>query len=50
MSVYSFSGRYEDGETYALDIDTSNLAPGRHIFWIVFGQGKALLVPIVVTP
>ena len=50
MSVYSFSGHYESGDKYVLDIDTSNLAPGRHIFWIVFGQGKALVVPIVVTP
>jgi len=50
MSVYSFSGHYENGDTYVLDIGTANLSPGRHIFWIVFGEGKALLVPIIVTP
>jgi len=50
MSVYLFSGHYENGDTYVLDIGTANLSPGRHIFWIVFGQGKALLVPIIVTP
>ena len=47
---YSFSGGYKDGTTYVLRIGTEDLPPGEYTFWIVFGDGKAKLVPIVVTP
>ena len=46
---YSFSGRFANG-LYWLRIDTSDLPPGRYNFWIVYGEGKTLLVPILVLP
>gem|GEM_PF-2288580 len=46
---YSFSGRCANG-LYWLGIDTSDLWPGRYNFWIVYGEGKTLLVPILVLP
>jgi len=46
---YSFSGRFANG-LYWLGIDTSDLPPGRYNFWIVYGEGKTLLVPILVVP
>lgn len=50
LGVYSFSGHYESSDQYVLDIGTQGLPPGEYNFWIVFGEGKALLVPIIVTP
>jgi len=44
---YSFSGRFANG-LYWLGIDTSDLPPGRYNFWIVYGEGKTLLVPILI--
>jgi len=46
---YSFYGRCVDGFCW-LGIDTIDLLPGRYNFWIVHGEGKALLVPILVLP
>ena len=46
---YSFSGRFANG-LYWLGIDTSDLPPGRYNFWVVYGEGKTLLVPILVVP
>jgi len=50
QASYSFSGRSEGGDHYVLDIGTKNLPPGEYVFWVIYGQGKAILVPIVVTP
>ena len=47
---YSFSGRYESGDHYVLDIDTKGLPPGSYVFWVIYGQGKAVIVPIILTP
>jgi hypothetical protein len=49
LSRYSFSGRHVDGDRYVLDIGTSGLAPGSYFFWIVYGEGEALLVPVNLT-
>jgi len=48
-SAYSFTSRYA-GDLYWLGIDTSQLAPGDHLIWIVFGEGEAVLVPITIMP
>ena len=48
LAGYSFSGRHESGDRYVLDIDTGNLTPGTYVFWVIYGQGEALLVPIIV--
>ncbi|MFC2105368.1 tandem-95 repeat protein [Candidatus Bipolaricaulota bacterium] len=48
-SGYSFSGRCANG-LYWLGIDTGDLPPGRYNFWIVYGEGKTLLVPILILP
>jgi uncharacterized repeat protein (TIGR01451 family) len=46
---FSFSGRYSH-DLYWLGIDTSGLLPGQYNIWIVYGEGKAVLVPIIVLP
>jgi VCBS repeat-containing protein len=50
LAGYAFSGQYEGAERYILDIDTRNLPPGTYVFWVIYGQGKAILIPIVVAP
>ncbi len=50
LSVCSFSGRAKSGDEYVLDIGTSSVAPGVFLFWIVYGEGEAILVPVRVTP
>ena len=37
------------GNTYDLNIDTSNLEPGSYAFWVPYGQGKAVLVAVRIT-
>ncbi len=46
---YSFSSRYVHN-IYWLGIDTSELPPGEYNFWIVYGEGKVVLVPVKVLP
>ncbi|MDD5265141.1 MAG: Ig-like domain-containing protein, partial [Candidatus Bipolaricaulis sp.] len=46
----SFSGRAKSSDEYVLEIGTSGAAPGAFVFWIVYGKGKALLVPVRITP
>jgi len=48
-SVYAFSSRYAAG-VYWLGIDTTQLAEGDHLIWIVYGEGDAVLVPITILP
>ena len=48
-SQYMFSGRTAQ-DTYTLGIDTTGMAAGEHLVWIVFGEGKAVLVPITILP
>ncbi|MCX6093367.1 MAG: Ig-like domain-containing protein, partial [Candidatus Bipolaricaulota bacterium] len=50
LSACSFSGRAKSGDEYILDIGTSGAAPGVFVFWIVYGKGEALLVPVRITP
>ncbi|MGB2984146.1 MAG: hypothetical protein WBC63_09880, partial [Candidatus Bipolaricaulia bacterium] len=50
LSRYSFAGQHDNGDEYVLDIGTDGLAPGSYVFWIIYGEGEALLVPIIVTP
>ncbi len=50
QSGCSFSGRAKTGDEYALDIGTAGAPPGVHLFWIVYGRGEALLMPVVITP
>jgi uncharacterized repeat protein (TIGR01451 family) len=40
-----FSGR-SNADTFKLGIDTQNMAAGRYDVWVVFGSGKAVVVPI----
>jgi hypothetical protein len=47
---FTFSGRHESGDRYVLDIGTQSVPPGEHVFWIVFGSGDAVMVPVVLTP
>ncbi len=46
---YSFYGYYEK-DTYWLGIDTDGLPPGQYSFWIPYGEGKTMIVPITVVP
>lgn len=50
LSQYSFAGHHESGGLYVLDIGTSDLSPGAYTFLVIYGEGEALLMPIVVTP
>jgi hypothetical protein len=50
LSTCSFSGRAKVGDEYALDIGTGSATPGVHLFWIVYGEGQALLMPVLITP
>lgn len=45
----SFSGWYSH-DLYWLEIDTSGLSPGQYNIWVVYGEGRAVLVPIVILP
>ncbi len=48
-STYAFSSRtLSDG--VVVTIDTTGMAPGRHLVWIVFAERKAILVPITIVP
>jgi hypothetical protein len=47
--TYVFAGRQtQDG--YWVNIDTASMVPGEYLVWIVFGEGKAVLVPITILP
>jgi hypothetical protein len=50
LGGYSFSGRHESGDRYVLAMGTQSLPPGSYVFWITYGQGEAVFVPILVTP
>jgi hypothetical protein len=49
LSGYSFSTSTIDGAVQ-LTIDTAGLAPGEHFIWVVYGQGKVILIPITIVP
>jgi hypothetical protein len=46
---YAFSGSYESGGTYALEIPTHRLSPGMYGFWIIYAPGKAAYMPVTVS-
>jgi len=50
LAGYTFSGHHEGKDDYILDIGTTDLPPGEHAFWIVYGPGQALFVPVLLTP
>jgi hypothetical protein len=50
LSASTFSGRAKAGDEYILDIGTGGATPGVHLFWIVYGEGRALLMPVLITP
>jgi hypothetical protein len=50
VSTCSFSGQARPGNEYVLDIRTGGTSPGVVLFWIVYGKGEALLVPVRITP
>ncbi len=50
LSASTFSGHAKAGDEYVLDIGTGGVTPGVHLFWIVYGEGQALLMPVLITP
>ncbi|MDD5265298.1 MAG: lamin tail domain-containing protein, partial [Candidatus Bipolaricaulis sp.] len=48
-STYSFSTRSVGGVCW-LTIDTAGLKPGEHLIWVVYGEGKAILIPVTIVP
>jgi len=48
VTAYSFSGSYASGDQYTLDVGTQMLAPGVHEFWIIYGDGQAVYLPIII--
>jgi len=49
-TAYAFSGSYQSDGQYALEIGTSNLTSGSYSFWIIYDSGKAVYMPVVVSP
>ena len=47
---YAFSGSHQGADQYALEIATQDLATGTYAFWIIFGTGEAVYLPVVVSP
>jgi hypothetical protein len=45
---YAFSGTHETNSQYALEIATSNLSTGSYSFWIIYGSGQAVYMPVIV--
>jgi len=50
LSRYSFAGQHEGNAAYVLDIGTDTLSPGLYNFLVIYGEGEAVLLPILVTP
>jgi hypothetical protein len=50
LSQYSFAGQQGGGDLYLLDIGTEDLAPGAYTFLVIYGEGEALFLPILLTP
>ena len=49
IALFSFSGVSTDTE-YFLTINSGFFQPGEHRIWVVYGGGRAILVPITVLP
>jgi large repetitive protein len=49
-TAYAFSGSHQNDSQYALEISTSNLSTGSYNFWIIYGFGRAVYVPVIVSP
>jgi large repetitive protein len=48
-TAYAFSGSHENDGRYVLEISTSNLGVGAYSFWIIYGTGTAMYVPVNVS-
>lgn len=50
-SSCAFSGQSQSGtDAYRLEISTGDAAPGMHAFWVAYGAGKGILMPVLITP
>ena len=49
-TAYAFSGSYQSDSQYALEIATRNLSTGSYNFWIIYGSGQAIYLPVIVSP
>ncbi len=49
-TAYAFSGSYQSGGQYALDISTTHLSTGTYAFWIIYASGRADYIPVAVSP
>jgi len=49
-TAYAFSGSHQSDNQYALEITTSNLSTGSYSFWIIYGFGRAVYMPVIVSP
>jgi hypothetical protein len=49
-TAYAFSGSHQNNDQYVLDIATTNLGTGSYSFWIIYGSGEAVYLPVIVSP
>jgi hypothetical protein len=49
-TAYAFSGSHQNNDQYVLDIATSNLGTGSYSFWIIYGSGEAVYLPVIIAP
>ncbi|MBU1048687.1 tandem-95 repeat protein [Candidatus Bipolaricaulota bacterium] len=49
-TAYAFSGSYKSDDHYALEIGTGSLSTGSYSFWIIYGSGQAVYMPVIVSP
>jgi len=47
-TAYAFSGSAESDGQYVLKIDTSNFSTGSYTFWVIYGSGHAVYMPVTV--
>jgi len=45
---YAFSGIHQTDSLYSLEIGTNNLSMGSYNFWIIYGLGQAVYIPVIV--
>jgi hypothetical protein len=46
-TAYAFSGRYETDDQYILEITTEGLSNGSYAFWVIYEDGRALYLPVL---
>jgi len=46
-AAFAFAGRYATSDRYVLEIATERLANGSYAFWVIYADGRALYLPVL---